>query len=107
MFEGEAVEFDAAARSVGVQLKNGCLIEARSVILATAGHARDHSVDRPGDLIELGHLQPRRSRKISERGRADLEDSKDYLYARTTTAGRIIIGGEDSEEVIEPDALIA
>jgi glycine/D-amino acid oxidase-like deaminating enzyme len=32
------------------------------------------------------------------------EDSKDYLYARTTTTGRIIIGGEDSEEVIEPDA---
>jgi glycine/D-amino acid oxidase-like deaminating enzyme len=35
MFEGEAVEFDAAARSVGVQLKNGRLIEARAVILAT------------------------------------------------------------------------
>ena len=32
------------------------------------------------------------------------EDSKDYLYARSTSAGRIIIGGEDSEEVVEPDA---
>jgi glycine/D-amino acid oxidase-like deaminating enzyme len=32
------------------------------------------------------------------------EDSKDYLYARTTSSGRIIIGGEDSEEVIEPEA---
>ncbi len=37
------------------------------------------------------------------------EDSQNYLYARTTSAGRIIIGGEDSEEIIEPkarDALI-
>ncbi len=32
------------------------------------------------------------------------EDSKDYLYARSTSAGRIIIGGEDSDEVVEPDA---
>ena len=31
------------------------------------------------------------------------EDAKDYLYARTTTAGRIIIGGEDSTEIIEPE----
>ena len=35
VFEGEAVEYDAATRSVGVQLKNGCQIEARSVVLAT------------------------------------------------------------------------
>jgi glycine/D-amino acid oxidase-like deaminating enzyme len=32
------------------------------------------------------------------------EDSKNYLYARTTRAGRIIVGGEDSDQVIEPDA---
>jgi len=32
------------------------------------------------------------------------ESSKDYLYARTTRAGRIIIGGEDSDEIIEPEA---
>jgi len=32
------------------------------------------------------------------------EDSEEYLYARTTMAERIIIGGEDSDEVIEPEA---
>ena len=32
------------------------------------------------------------------------ENSKHYLYARTTPAGRIIIGGEDSDEIIEPEA---
>jgi hypothetical protein len=39
------------------------------------------------------------------KGRALIwEDSRDYLYARTTASGRIIIGGEDSDEVIEPEA---
>jgi glycine/D-amino acid oxidase-like deaminating enzyme len=32
------------------------------------------------------------------------EDSEHYHYARTTRAGRIIIGGEDSEEIVEPAA---
>jgi len=33
------------------------------------------------------------------------ENSKDYLYARTTEArGVSSIGGEDSDEIIEPDA---
>ena len=31
------------------------------------------------------------------------EDSKDYHYARTTTAGRIIIGGEDSSHAIQAE----
>jgi len=35
VFNAEAIEFDAAARSVGVELSNGRQIEARSVILAT------------------------------------------------------------------------
>jgi len=32
------------------------------------------------------------------------EATRDYNYARTTRAGRIIIGGEDSSEIVEPDA---
>ena len=32
------------------------------------------------------------------------EDSEHYHYARTTPAGRIIIGGEDSDEIVEPEA---
>ena len=35
LFEGEAVAFDAAGRSVTVGLENGCAIETRSVVLAT------------------------------------------------------------------------
>jgi glycine/D-amino acid oxidase-like deaminating enzyme len=32
------------------------------------------------------------------------EASSDYLYARTTAEKRIIIGGEDDDQVVEPDA---
>jgi glycine/D-amino acid oxidase-like deaminating enzyme len=103
LFEGEADEFDAAARSVGVQLKNGRQIEARSVILATGYvmpsivHSTVQSVSSSW-AIATGP-QPQ---NIWKRGVLIWEDSKDYLYARTTAAGRIIIGGEDSDEIIEP-----
>ena len=103
LFEGEADEFDAAARSVGVRLKNGRQIEARSVILATGYvmpgivHSTVQSVSSSW-AIATGP-QPQ---NIWKRGVLIWEDSKDYLYARTTSAGRIIIGGEDSDEIIEP-----
>ncbi len=105
IFEAEAVHFDAAARSVGVVLKNGREIEARSVILATGyvmpGIVRStvHAVSSSWAIATTP--QPH---NIWKDGALIWEDSKDYLYARTTSAGGIIIGGEDSEEVIEPDA---
>jgi glycine/D-amino acid oxidase-like deaminating enzyme len=104
LFEGEAVEFDAATRSVGVQLKNGHLIEARSVILAT-GYVRPTIVHSTVETVSSSWAiatrpQPQNLWKDSA---LIWENSKDYLYARTTAAGRIIIGGEDSEEVVEPE----
>ena len=105
VFEAEATEFDAAARSVGVRLKNGREIEARSVILATGYVMPDivrstvHAVSSSWAIATTPQPQ-----NIWKDGALIWEDSKDYLYARTTSAGRIIIGGEDSDEVIEPEA---
>lgn len=105
IFEAEAVQFDAAARSVGVLLKNGREIEARSVILATGYvmpdivHSTVHAVSSSWAIATTPQPQ-----NIWRDGALIWEDSKDYLYARSTSAGRIIIGGEDSEEVVEPDA---
>jgi hypothetical protein len=51
----------------------------------------------------------RQPQNIWKGGALIWEDSQNYLYARTTSAGRIIIGGEDSDKIIEPesrDALI-
>ena len=105
IFEAEAMQYDAAGRSVGVLLQNGREIEARSVILATGYvmpgivHSTVHAVSSSWAIATTPQPQ-----NIWKDGALIWEDSKDYLYARTTSSGRIIIGGEDSDEVIEPDA---
>jgi glycine/D-amino acid oxidase-like deaminating enzyme len=105
VFKAEAAEFDAAGRAVGVRLKSGREIEARSVVLAT-GYVMPDIIDATVHSVSSSWAiatspQPQ---NIWRGGALIWEDSKDYLYARSTLAGRIIIGGEDSDEVIEPDA---
>nr|WP_283815907.1 FAD-dependent oxidoreductase [Bradyrhizobium sp. AUGA SZCCT0222] len=104
-FEGDAVAFDSAGRSVGVAMANGREIEARSVILATGYTMPDivnstvHAVSSSWAIATTPQPQ-----NIWKDAALIWENSKDYHYARTTRAGRIIIGGEDSEDVIEPEA---
>jgi glycine/D-amino acid oxidase-like deaminating enzyme len=105
LFEAEALAFDAASHSVGVQLQDGYEIEARHVVLAT-GYVMPKIIHSSIQTVSSSWAiatapQPE---NIWNGGALIWEDSKDYLYARTTTAGRIIIGGEDSDEVVEPDA---
>ena len=104
-FEAEAVRYDSASHSVGVSTSEGRMIEARHVILAT-GYVMP-------DIVETKVQSPSSSWAIATAPQPDRlwrdgvliwEDSKDYLYARTTRSGRIIIGGEDSDKIIEPDA---
>jgi glycine/D-amino acid oxidase-like deaminating enzyme len=105
IFEAEAVQFDIGARTVGVLLNNGREIEAGSVILATGYVMPDivrstvHAVSSSWAIATTP--QPQDTWKD---GVLIWEDSKDYLYARTTVAGRIVIGGEDSREMIDPEA---
>jgi glycine/D-amino acid oxidase-like deaminating enzyme len=105
LFEAEAIEFDAASRSVGVRLQNGRQIEARHVVLAT-GYVMPKIIHSTIQTVSSSWAiatapQPE---NIWNGGALIWEDSKDYLYARTTVSGRIIIGGEDSDEIIEPEA---
>jgi glycine/D-amino acid oxidase-like deaminating enzyme len=94
-----------AARSIGIQLKSGRQIEARSAILATGYvmpaivHSTIQTVSSSWAIATTPQPQ-----NIWKDGALIWEDSKDYLYARATPAGRIIIGGEDSEQIVEPDA---
>ena len=105
VFQGEAVAYDAAPRAVHVQLDNGFEIEARSVVLATGYVMPDivrSTVQKASSSWAIAtRPQPQ---NIWKGGALIWEDSEKYLYARTTVAGRIIIGGEDSDEVIEPEA---
>jgi glycine/D-amino acid oxidase-like deaminating enzyme len=105
MFKGEAVEYDPSPRAVFVGLKSGREIEARYVVLAT-GYVMPAIVRSSIQTISSSwaiatNPQPQ---NLWRDGVLIWEDSKNYLYARTTPSGRIIIGGEDSEKVIEPDA---
>jgi glycine/D-amino acid oxidase-like deaminating enzyme len=105
LFEGEAVEYDTSSRAVSVRLKTGSEIEARFVVLAT-GYVLPAIVHSSIQTISSSwaiatNPQPQ---NLWKDGVLIWEDSKDYLYARTTSSGRIIIGGEDSEKAIEPDA---
>jgi glycine/D-amino acid oxidase-like deaminating enzyme len=105
LFEGYAVTFDAAGRSVGVCLANDSEIEARCVVLATGYVMPDivqssvHAVSSSWAIATVPQPQ-----NVWRDDALIWEDAKDYLYARTTRAGRIIIGGEDSTEIVEPEA---
>ena len=99
------LEFDPAGLSVGVQLQNGRQIEARSVVLATGYvmpaiiHSTIQTISSSWAIATVAQPQ-----NLWREGALIWEDSNDYIYARTTYAGRIIIGGEDSEKIIEPNA---
>jgi glycine/D-amino acid oxidase-like deaminating enzyme len=105
IFKGEVIAFDAASRAVGVELDTGHQIEARSVVLAT-GYALPAMI--PSTIQKISSswaiATPPQPQNIWKDGALIWEDSTKYLYARTTTSGRIIIGGEDSEETTEPEA---
>ncbi|HEX3116006.1 MAG TPA: FAD-dependent oxidoreductase [Bradyrhizobium sp.] len=104
LFEAEAIEFDVSSRSVNARMADGHEIEARWLVLAT-GYAMPRVVHSTVQKISSTWAiatapQPE---KIWKNGALIWEDSKDYHYARTTTAGRIIIGGEDSSHAIQPE----
>jgi glycine/D-amino acid oxidase-like deaminating enzyme len=105
LFEADAVAFDAAGRAVNVGLANDREIEARSVILATGYVMPDivcssvHAVSSSWAIATRPQPQ-----NIWRDDTLIWEDADDYLYARTTLAGRIIIGGEDSTEIVEFEA---
>jgi glycine/D-amino acid oxidase-like deaminating enzyme len=105
LFEGEAVAFDAAGRSVGVRLDGGRQIEAKSVVLATGYVMPDivrSSVHRISSSWAIA--TPPQPENIWRDGALIWEAKRDYHYARTTPAGRIILGGEDSDKIVEPEA---
>ena len=105
LFEADAVAFDSAGRSVNVRLGNDRDIEARTVVLATGYVMPDivrssvHEVSSSWAIATVPQPQ-----NVWNDGALIWEDAKDYLYARTTRAGRIIIGGEDSTDIVEPEA---
>jgi glycine/D-amino acid oxidase-like deaminating enzyme len=110
LFDGEAVTFDAAGGGVITGLENRREIGSRLVVLATGYVMPDivrASIHRVSSSWAIAtRPQPE---AIWKGGALLWEDAERYHYARTTQNGRIIMGGEDSDEVVEPgerDSLI-
>lgn len=98
-FKAEAVRYESLGRRAGVVLASGHEIEAGAVVLAT-GYVLPDIVT--SDLHDTGAswavATPPQPPSGLWRGRALIwEASENYLYARTTSEGRIIIGGEDED----------
>jgi glycine/D-amino acid oxidase-like deaminating enzyme len=106
LFDAEAVAYDPGARSVVVATDNGCTIEANHVVLAT-GYTLPNIVK--SDLHKTASswvvaTLPQTPDRLWRDRALIWEASAAYLYARTTAENRIIIGGEDDDQVVEPDA---
>lgn len=105
LLQDAAVSFDPAGHSVGVGFESGHVIEASHVVLAT-GYVMP-------DIVQATIHKATSSWAIATAPQPDnlwrngvliWEDREDYLYARTTADGRIVIGGEDDDKTIDPEA---
>jgi glycine/D-amino acid oxidase-like deaminating enzyme len=105
VLQGDATAFDSAGSRVVVGLDSGCEIEANRVVLCT-GYVMP-------DIVRPTIQQPTSSWAIATEPQPQnlwpedaliWEASHDYNYARTTSDGRIIFGGEDDPSAVEPQA---
>jgi glycine/D-amino acid oxidase-like deaminating enzyme len=103
LFDAEAVAYDSAGETVGVQLDDGHFIEARHVVLATGYVMPDIVTCAQHRIVSSFALATAPQRKLWHDEATIWEASENYLYVRTTAGGRIIAGGEDDEDAIEPE----
>jgi glycine/D-amino acid oxidase-like deaminating enzyme len=106
LFDAEAVAYANGGGKVHVGLDNGRAIEADHVVLAT-GYAMPDIVT--SDLHKTASswviaTRPQQPGRLWRDGALIWEASKSYLYARTTSDGRIVIGGEDDDDIVDPEA---
>jgi glycine/D-amino acid oxidase-like deaminating enzyme len=105
LFRAEATGFDCSSRAVAVALQDGHQIEARHVVLAT-GYVMPDIVHSGVQTVASSWAiaTAPQSENLWKDGALIWENKKDYLYARTTPSGRIILGGEDSTTETDPEA---
>jgi glycine/D-amino acid oxidase-like deaminating enzyme len=109
LFDGEAVGFETAREGVAVQLVDGPVIEARTVILATGYVMPDIVQSTLNEASASWALAtpPQPPELLWPRRALIWEDAEPYAYLRTTADRRIIIGGEDDPAGVAPEARAA
>ena len=105
LLKADAIAFDSSASGVTVGLEGGLSVEARDVVLAT-GYVMPEIVrpkaQKPASSWAIATVpQPQ---NLWPEQPLIWEASQNYHYARTTADGRIILGGEDDDALVRPDA---
>jgi len=92
----QLAEFAPVGRSVGMATSDGIEIEAKALVFAT-GYELVDGVPSNGHKRTSTWAFATRPQPQNLRGDGDLiwEASEPYLYIRTTTDGRLVVGGED------------
>lgn len=103
LFDAEAVAYDSAGRTVGVQLEGGRCVEAEHVVLATGYVMPDIVKSDLHQIVSSFAIATPPQRRLWNEAVSFWEASEDYLYARASSDGRIIAGGEDDAQAIEPE----
>jgi len=104
-FDADAVRYETTGKTVAVTTADGPAIEADWVVLAT-GYVMPDFVRSPLHSISSSWAiatPPQPEQRLWRDGVLIWEAATDYLYARTTADHRIIIGGEDDEEITDPE----
>jgi len=99
LIRDEAVDFDGTGARAMVQLAGGRVIEAGHIVLATGYVMPDcvqSELHRVASSWAIATL-PQAPQALWPGPALVWEASKDYVYCRTTTDGRIVLGGEDED----------
>jgi glycine/D-amino acid oxidase-like deaminating enzyme len=106
VFAGEAVSYENAGRGVLVGLDNGCAVETGKVVLAT-GYVMPDWLSTPLHTVSSTWAiatPPQRPGTLWRDRALIWEAGENYCYARTTTDNRIVIGGEDDDQLTDQAA---
>lgn len=105
VFDASAENYDSSGQGVVVELDSGHVIEARQVILATGYVMPDFVTSSLHKIASSWAIAtpPQPASALWHDGALIWEASEAYSYARTTADNRIIMGGEDDDQVIEPE----
>jgi len=107
----EMARYEERPRGVRIQTAQGCTITARRAVIAAGFEAKALLGIEAGSFLSTYALvsEPLPSKTLWHRNSLIWESGTPYLYLRTTSEGRIIVGGEDEpfDNAKRRDALIA
>ena len=106
LFDAEAIGYDSSRDAVIVVLDEGHVIEAKHVVLATGYVMPDILTSDLHKVVSSWAIAtPPQQPETIWRDKALIWDaSEQYNYLRATPENRILIGGEDDDTVVEPEA---